>query len=144
MELVSIARAIGILNRTFQSYLSKALADKDVSYSDSIFLINIGNKSGISQEELSDLLAIDKAAIARSVKSLEEKGYLVTERSGQDKRAKELYLTEAGKTFVQFMDGLHQRWAEHVMNHMSEQELEVIAGWLEQMSSQAKDYVADR
>jgi len=143
MDLVKVARAIGVLNRTFQSYISKALSDKDLSYSDSIFLVNIGNRSGISQEELSDLLAIDKSAIARSVKTLEEKGYIQSERSGLDKRAKELYLTDLGKGFAQFMDGLQRAWADNVMKDMSQKDLAIFADWIDLMSSRAKDYISE-
>lgn len=140
MDFVKIARAIGILNRTFQSYLSKALSERDLTYSDSIFLVNIGNKPGVSQEDLSHLLAIDKAAIARSVKNLEKKGYIKTERSIQDKRAKELYLTDSGKDFMQFMDKLHERWAAHVLQDINETDIESFATWIDMMGSRAKSF----
>lgn len=140
MQLVKIARAIGILNRTFQAYITKALTETDLSYSESIFLVNIGDRPGISQEELSTLLAIDKAAVARSVKSLGKKDYIRTERSKQDKRAKELYLTDSGEEFIQFMDNLHRQWAEQIMSDMNEDDLEIFALWMDSMSNRAKTF----
>lgn len=73
MDYKKIIQAFGILNRTFLSYSTKSLSGEDLSYSDSIFLFNIGVKEGIIQKELSNVLAIDKAAIARSVKNMQKK-----------------------------------------------------------------------
>ena len=116
MEYMKIIKAFGVLNRTFLSYISKSLSSKDLSYSDSIFLVNIGDKEGASQEEIANSLAIDKAAIARSVKNMEGKGYIRTVRSTVDKRAKELYLSDSGKELYQYMLCLNREWINHVMD----------------------------
>jgi MarR family transcriptional regulator, organic hydroperoxide resistance regulator len=140
MEFVKVARAIGVLNRTFQRYISDSLSEKDLSYSDSIFLVNIGDRSGTSQEELADLLAIDKAAITRSVKSLEEKGYIRTERSKADKRAKELYLTPTGESLFGYMQTLHQQWISHVLDGMDPNDLEAFTKGIDLMSLRARAF----
>lgn len=102
MEDAKIIRAFGILYRTFLSYATKSLLKDDLSYSDSIFLVNIGGREGITQEEISNTLAIDKAAVARSVKNMQSKGYVKAVQSNSDRRAKELYLTDDGKELFQF------------------------------------------
>ncbi len=140
MEDVKIIRAFGILNRTFLSYISKSLSAKDLSYSDSIFLVNIGDQEGINQEELANSLAIDKAAIARSVKNMEKKGYLRTERSNIDKRAKELYLSDSGKKLYQYVQFLQQKWINHVMGDLDPDEIKVFIHTIEHISSLAKTF----
>jgi len=138
MEYAKMIRAFGILNRTFLSYISKNLAAQDLSYSDSIFLVNIGGKEGVSQEELANSLAIDKAAVARSVKVMEKKGYLRTERSKVDKRAKELYLSDAGKDLYQYVQGLNQQWVDQVLADLQPDDMKVFSQTIDRISERAR------
>jgi len=140
MEDVKVIRGFGILYRTFLSYISKSLSSKDLSFSDSVFLVNIGDKEGISQEEIADSLAIDKAAIARSVKNMEEKGYIRAERSTVDKRAKELYLSDSGKKLYRYMQCLHREWINHVMGDLDPNDIEIFIQTIEHISSRAKTF----
>lgn len=133
-------RGFGILNRTFLSYISKSLSTKDLSYSESIFLVNIGDKEGTNQEELAEFLAIDKAAVARSVKNMEKKGYLRTERSSIDKRAKELYLSDSGKELYQFMQHLNSQWIDHVMGDLESDDIKAFIQTIDHISNRAKTF----
>ncbi|MBW4080580.1 MarR family winged helix-turn-helix transcriptional regulator [Paenibacillus sp. S150] len=138
MENEKIIRAFGILNRTFVSFISKSLSAKDLSYSDSIFLVNIGDNEGTTQEELAHFLAIDKAAIARSVKNMEGKGYVRTGRSKADKRAKELYLSESGKELYQYMQLLNHQWINQLLGDLDPDEIKKFNQTIDLISSRAK------
>ena len=83
---VKVIRGFGILYRTFLSYISKSLSSKDLSFSDSVFLVNIGDNEGTNQEEIANSLAIDKAAIARSVKDMENFCQLAQNKSVSSER----------------------------------------------------------
>lgn len=74
MELLTLARNVGILHRQTQTYIAAIGSTLDISFSECILLMNIYGNEGITQEELSALLFIDKAATARSLQSLEKKG----------------------------------------------------------------------
>ncbi|MNC36470.1 Multidrug resistance operon repressor [compost metagenome] len=138
MDDVKLIRAFGILNRTFLAFVSKALSAKDLSYSDSIFLVNIGDKEGTTQEQIANSLVIDKAAIARSVKVMEQKGYVRIERSKVDKRAKELYLTDAGQELYRYMQHINQQWIHHVMGELDPHHAELFIQTIDHISSRAK------
>lgn len=140
MEATKIIRAFGILNRTFISYISAALSNWDISYSDSIFLINIGDWEGTSQEELSEALAIDKAAVARSVKTMEKLGYVKTERSLTDKRAKVLYLTSSGNVLYQNIQSLNAHWLHHVLGDINTHDMDAFIRTIDHISIKAKTY----
>lgn len=139
MDNTRIIRSFGILNRTFLSYISKSLMDKDLSYSDSIFLVNIGGREGTSQEEIAHSLAIDKAAVARSVKNMESKGYITAVQSRADKRAKELYLTASGKELYQFMQQINDQWVSQVMQDLDADEVERFNQTMAKISERAKN-----
>lgn len=138
MEDITIVRNFGILYRTYLSYISKSIATKDISFSDSVFLVNIGENEGISQEEIANALVIDKAAIARSVKSMEQKGYLISKKSASDKRAKELYLSETGKALFQYLLNLNEVWLKNVLGDLEPDEARSFAKIINSLSAKAK------
>ena len=140
MESLTIIKNFGILYRTFLNYVSKSISTADVSFSDSIFLINIGESEGISQEEIAGSLAIDKAAIARSVKAMEKKGYVTTKKSDNDKRSKELYLTEAGKELFRYMLNLQLEWQRKVLGGLNADEIDSFSKIINDISERAKKF----
>ncbi len=118
MEKQKILRTFGILYRTYVSYASKSMDSLDISFSDSVFLVNIGENEGISQEEIATALAIDKAAIARSVKRMAQKGYILIRKSDQDKRANALYLSDPGKVLYQYTMKLNDAWLDAILKDL--------------------------
>jgi len=140
IEYKKIICTFGVLNRTFLSYITESLSEQDISYSDSIFLVNIGAKEGITQEEISNNLAIDKAAVARSVKNMQKKGYVKTVQSKLDRRAKELYLTETGKELDQFMQQINSKWMNHVLGSLSPEEIKTFSQTIYEIGMRAKEY----
>lgn len=140
MDYEKIIQAFGVLNRTFSSYMTKPLADLEISYSDSIFLVNIGEKEGITQEEISLILAIDKAAIARSIKSMAEKGYIKKIQSEEDKRANKLYLTERGRQLYESLLQVNHRWVEYLFEGSNKDEIQIFEDVVNKISKRAKEY----
>jgi DNA-binding MarR family transcriptional regulator len=141
LEDQSIIRGFGILYRTFVKYMSKSIGTEDISFSDSIFLVNIGEKEGTSQDEIATALAIDKAAVARSVKNLTQRGYVLARQSPYDKRAKELYLSRKGNDLFHDVMKLHETWLKSVLAGSSPGEIHDFAQMIDKISSQAKGVV---
>lgn len=119
----NLLQSVGVLYRTYLSYANEFLMDTDVSFSESVVISNIGLAEGISQEEISLSLYIDKAAIARNVKSLEKKGYVKTMRASSDKRTKELYLTDKGHKMYDFIEEKNKERLDHLFKDITNDEL---------------------
>ncbi len=140
MNQIENFRAIGVLNRVYTTYMSNAIEGKDISYSDSIFLLNIGANEGIRQERLSELLVVDKAAVARSVKSMEHKKYVRTLRNRNDARVKEIYLTESGMDLFTFLSMLNDTWLKEIMKPLSSEEIEKLNQLLSLLENEARSF----
>lgn len=115
---MNIERFVGVLNRQSQAYINNALKDIDISYSECIFLSNLYNNEGINQEELSSILFIDKTITAKSIKSLEKKGFLIRKKCETDKRSKRLYLTDKGRNFKEEIFSLLEKWINFITDGM--------------------------
>lgn len=93
----SVMRMITLLARKNQIYLSGTLAKFGLTAAEEPFFMALNNSEGITQEELTGLVYVDKAVTTRVVKSLEAKGFLFRVRDKDDQRCNRLYLTEKAK-----------------------------------------------
>lgn len=97
----SIGRIISILSRKIQQDLKDVVAPFDINVGEEPYFMALVNEDGLTQDELTKTVMVDKAATARAVKSLEEKGFIVREVDSADKRSKRLYLTSKGKEIAE-------------------------------------------
>ncbi len=81
----------------------------------------IRHNEGISQKELVGKRGIDKAAVARQLVSLEEKGF-IERKSGKDKRTKLIYSTDKAKNLKQELVGYEEEFFEWLMSSLDERE----------------------
>ncbi|SMC23357.1 DNA-binding transcriptional regulator, MarR family [Clostridium acidisoli DSM 12555] len=128
---------VGVLNRQSQAYISNALKNINISYSECVFLSNLYNNEGINQEELSSILFIDKTLTAKSIKSLEEKGFLIRERCEIDKRSKRLYLTDKGRGCKEEIFSRLEKWINFITDGMDIKTKNVVFNGLRLMSERA-------
>jgi DNA-binding MarR family transcriptional regulator len=76
---------------------SEAFADRDISFMQWIALMKIREGVATTPGELCRSMHHDTGALTRMLDQLEERGYLVRERSQQDRRVVQLKLTPAGR-----------------------------------------------
>lgn len=137
MGRYDIAGFVGVLNRQSQAYISYAFKNIDLSYSECIFLVNLYDNEGINQEELSAMLFIDKTITAKSIKSLEKKGFLTRKICEIDKRAKKLYLTDKGRDCQNQVFSLLGNWVNFITGKMDKKIKNIVFSGLQQMAERA-------
>jgi DNA-binding MarR family transcriptional regulator len=134
---LNIERFVGVLNRQSQAYISNALKNIDISYSECIFLSNLYNNEGINQEELSSILFIDKTITAKSIKTLEIKGFLIREKCEIDKRSKRLYLTDKGRECKEEIFSILEKWINFITDGMDKKTKNIVYNGLQRMAERA-------
>jgi DNA-binding MarR family transcriptional regulator len=134
---MNIERFVGVLNRQTQAYISNAVKNIDISYSECIFLANLYDNEGINQEELSSILFIDKTITAKSTKSLEEKGFLVRKKCETDKRSKRLYLTNKGRDCKEDVFSYLEKWIDFITDGMDRKTKDIVFNGLQLMAERA-------
>lgn len=91
-------------------FLKHRLEAYDLSPSEMMTLLNMVDNDGINQECLRDGLKYDKGVMARIVKKLVDKGYLLKKQSSLDKRAFEITRTAKAIEFEPIIFGLLGEW----------------------------------
>ena len=92
-----VGRVLTRLARKCQIAVGNALQQYNLTAAEEPFLMAILNNEGFSQEALTAYVGVDKAATARAVRSLEDKGLLTRVQDPRDKRQNRVYPTKKAK-----------------------------------------------
>lgn len=108
----NIGQLMSILHRQSQVYFNYSLKEFNITSAEYSFLMYLYRKEGATQDELSSYLCIDKAATARAIKSLEEKGYVIKDKDDEDRRCNRIYLTDKAKHHKDEIRQRVWRWSD--------------------------------
>ncbi|WP_411678250.1 MarR family winged helix-turn-helix transcriptional regulator [Caproicibacter sp.] len=137
-EIKSIGKWISILYRQAQIYLNRELKPYDLNSSEYIYLVNLAAETnGSNQKHLSDMISIDDALTTRAMKSLENKGFIIREKSRSDKRSYHISLTEKGVGIQPNILEILKKWTDIISEGMDEDEKDFIIQKLTVMSNNA-------
>ena len=96
------------------------------------------NENGLTAAQLSQLCGEDKAAISRTLGSLQEEGYV---KAGEKKYRAPIYLTEAGRKVAQYVDEHIKEWVGRGGDGLSDEERNAFYHSLEIISSNLREKV---
>jgi len=100
---MSVLREIGIIARALDSIANIEFRDIELARGQYLYLVRIAENPGIIQEELSELLKVDRSTVARSVKKLEAKGLVQQKAAKENKKNKEWFVTKTGEKLYPFI-----------------------------------------
>lgn len=105
------------------------------------YLSRISHHPGISQDQLAQMMFINKSNVARQVAVLEEDGFITRTPSAADKRVMELYPTEKTLALMPQLEEIVCQWDKIVTAGISEEEVQTVVRILEIMKSNAAAWV---
>jgi DNA-binding MarR family transcriptional regulator len=136
----SINRWLSILYRYGQVYISKQMESYNIGSGQYIFLLALYKKDGISQEEISDHLKIDKATTAKAIKRLEGEDYIKRDINFKDKRAYKVFLTQKALDIKPVIKNILKNWSDILSEGLSEDEKSTVLDLLSRMAKNAFKY----
>ncbi|AET66087.1 transcriptional regulator [Desulfosporosinus orientis DSM 765] len=136
----SIVKCNSVLYRYGQSYISKRLEFLNIGSGQYVFLMTLFRTGGISQEELSKYLRIDKGTTAKAIKKLEEAGYVIREIDLRDKRAYKVYLTPKAVEVISTIQAAAKEWENIITSGLSEEEKQWVEKILLKMSENGYNF----
>lgn len=129
----SIGRLMSILHRQSQVYFNCTLKDFNITSAEYSFLMYLLHNDGVTQDDLSTYLYIDKSATARAMKSLEQKGFVLRNKNTHDKRCNHVYLTEKAKEFGPEIINRITQWSKLLTEDMDQDTIDMVYTALESM-----------
>ncbi|MDO5294995.1 MAG: MarR family winged helix-turn-helix transcriptional regulator [bacterium] len=130
----SISRYINYLHRQGVSTLCNSYKHYNLGAGQYQFLVYLFVKDGITHEELTDKIGVDKATTTRALKKLDDCGYITKVCDSKDKRKQYIYLTDYAKSNKDKILQIARDWESHLVEELSEEELEQLYVLLRKMT----------
>lgn len=135
MNQISIGKHISTIYRHQNILINKLFEEFSINNSQYLFVIKIHEYEGINIKVLGQHLALDKANISRGIKKLERLGYVHSIASSEDKRNKELYLTDSGKSLREIIKKRLTIVTEALTSNFSSEEIKTLSDSLVKMEA---------
>lgn len=127
----------GVYYRKIQIYMKKAFKQLGISFDEGIVLQYVLHNPGTTQDSIADSLVLDTAAVARSLKSLEQKGYLTRVIDENNQRRKLVTISPPGEALALRINGAMQAWDSAVLSDYDESEAERIISGMRSLQEHA-------
>ena len=83
--------------------LDRELKDYNIRAGQVPILRILDEEDGISQEEIKQVLHMDKGALAKTIKPLITQGYIIREKTPEDRRVYSVTLTKKGRQIMPYL-----------------------------------------
>lgn len=136
-----IIREIGVIARSLDSIANIEFRELQLAKGQYVYLVRIFEHPGIIQEELSDMLKVDRSTVARSVQKLEKNGFVERKFSSENRKNKLLFTTEKGTRLAKFLlrehvysekravEGLTSSEQENLKRLLTKVRQNIVADW---------------
>jgi DNA-binding MarR family transcriptional regulator len=135
--MLPIIKNISIIERCNLLFRNEAFKKFDLSGYQYSYLIEICRNPGISQEQLTKNMHIDKSNVARGLTSLVEKDYIFRQNNPNDNRYILLYPTDKAMDIYGELREIIKRERAFLMEEFSVQEEEQLVALLEKLKDRA-------
>ena len=108
----SVSELLRGISRYGRQYREMQLAPLELNSRQGMYIREICAAPGISQEQLAQILRINKSNVARQVAAMEEDGYIERRCCGKDKRVMRLYPTQKTLDLLPEIDRIMDSWQE--------------------------------
>ena len=129
------------ISRSQSVYRHSKISATDLHSSHYAFVLAICRESGRSQEELAKELCLNKSTVARTLNSLEEKGYITRTPLATDKRQFAVHPTEKMLAILPEVKNTSIEWMSLLSEGIPQAELEIFNSVLERMQDKARKII---
>lgn len=135
MKKEPIGKLISYIHRQNQKRLAKELVPYGIgSGGQHSFLKVVLHNPGITQDQLTQQLKFDKATTARSIKLLEQSGYIQREPDPDDRRSQLLYPTPKAQEFLPVLQSILDSSNQKLVFQLSSEEEDQLISLLQKIS----------
>lgn len=118
-----MGRWVSILDRLMKMFYDRGLAGYDIGWGQQFYAEYIYDHPGASAQEMVQCIRVDKATLTKSIKKLDEIGYLKIVSDEKDHRVKRLYLTEKALPAVRQIKEIHREFCAALYDGIPPQDI---------------------
>lgn len=130
-----LARLLGVVLQHYYISLNERLHPLGISAAQVPVMLRLAVYQNVTQEALARHFHVDKAAIARAARRLEESGFIRREVDPADRRAVRLFLTTRGEEVIPELARYGREWEDAVTAGLDSSEQAQLRSLLTRMVS---------
>ena len=134
MELYDFANYFSVIRRRSQALLVEACSEYKLNYSEFALLLKLYDMEGCSQDAMVEVLSIDKAAVTRILKSLEEMDLVYRRIDTEDRRIKRIFLTDSAKSMEEKIRNILTKMVTFVVEDIPKDKVVEVMGMIHDAS----------
>ena len=125
METIPIYPALSLITKGHNTFFDEKLKETGVSAAELPYLIRIYVDSNkLTQRDLCDLFFVSEPVVARTLKNLEKKGFVIRKKDPKNKTRKLLSLTDKGVEISKRMFDMNDEWEKTILKGLTTEEIE--------------------
>jgi DNA-binding MarR family transcriptional regulator len=113
--------------------LDRQLKKEDITASQYTYILVICENPGVSQEQISEMLKIDKGSVARTIKQFAKEEYITRMVSQEDRRQYCIYPTEKAREIYTKIQGLAVQSESRLVQNFTDIEREILKNLLDKV-----------
>jgi DNA-binding MarR family transcriptional regulator len=137
--MIPINKTISIIERSNILYRNEVFKEYGLKGYQANYLLEINHHPGISQEELTKTMHIDKSNVARGLMHLSEMGYITRVQDSNDLRLLLLYPTEKGSELTKIISSIFKNQRNHLLQDFDENEINTLMSYLDKLKIRAEE-----
>lgn len=139
--MAKFMKNINLVSRSAEVFREEELKDCGIRGCQSKYLLVIAQNPGVSQEEISRMLFVNKSNVARQIGMLAEGGFVEKVENDRDRRAVLLYPTQKLLNVLPKLKEVLAKWRALVTEGFTEEEREQLSLLSEKMVENARRYM---
>lgn len=129
----NMGRYVSIFDRLMKMYYDHGLSSFEIGWGQQFYVEYLYEHPGASPQQMAEVIRVDKATLTKTMKKLDEVGYIRVVGDEKDRRIKHLYLTEKAIPAARQIKKIHADFYETLSAGFSADELAGIERGLQQM-----------
>lgn len=140
MQKDRFGKHISLIYRHSQIFFNVQFKSYNLGSGQYIFLVNLYQNQGITQEQLSDIVKMDKATTAKAIAKLIAEGYVIRKTCESDRRAYNLYTTEKAEAIKGNVFEILDEWNDIMMSTLDTKDRKRLFKLIEKISTNIVNY----
>lgn len=129
----NLSKDFSILHRLSDVYLDHQLITMKLTSKQFMYILYLCDNEGMSQEELASELRIDKGSVAKTIKQLESKKYVIRKTSSKDRRQYQVYPTELAKSIYPDLVEITRNYEHNLTKNLTTIETDIFRNLLDKI-----------
>lgn len=137
----ALMKYINTISRCAILYRNDKLENEGLNGYQHTYILKICNNPGISQEQLTKMIYVNKSNVARQLALLEQNGFITRKPCEKDKRVMQVFPTQKAYDIFPRVKNFISEWNSYLAEDFTEEERDLLLAMLRHITDKATSKV---